>query len=83
MLAIIMFVPTSQSGRASGVVMLGFLGGLTISAPLAGAAVDAWDDYTPVWLTAAALTVAAAAMMFAGRSDSRSHGVTSGDPAPE
>jgi sugar phosphate permease len=72
MLAIIMFVPTRQSGRASGVVMLGFLGGLTISAPLAGAVVDTWGDYTPVWLTAAGLTLAAATMMFLGRSDGRS-----------
>jgi predicted MFS family arabinose efflux permease len=74
MLAIIMFVPTSQSGRASGIVMLGFLGGLTISAPLAGAAVDAWGDYQPVWLAAAALTLAAATMMLVGRAGRRGGG---------
>lgn len=78
MLAIIMFVPTSQSGRASGVVMLGFLGGLTISAPIAGAAVDAWGDYQPVWWAAAALALMAATMMLGDRRDARAeaHGTS-------
>lgn len=80
MLAIIMFVPINQSGRASGVVMLGFLGGLTLSAPIAGYAVDQWGDYRPVWFVAAALAAAAAVMMLAGRS-ARS-AAAPGAPAP-
>ncbi|MDJ0767503.1 MAG: MFS transporter [Ilumatobacter sp.] len=63
MLAVITFVAVSQAGRASGVVMLGFLGGLTISAPIAGVVVDQTGDYRPVWLIAAALAAAAAALM--------------------
>ena len=64
MLAVIMYVSSGDSGRNSGVVMLGFLGGLTISAPLAGLAVDRWDTYRPVWMVALLLCTAAAAMMF-------------------
>lgn len=67
MLTIIMFVPTGQSGRASGAVMLGFLGGLAISAPLAGVTVDRWGTYRPVWLAGAVLAAAAAALMFGDR----------------
>lgn len=66
MLAIIMFVSTAESGRASGVVMLGFLGGLSISAPVAGLVVDAAGTYRPVWLVAAALAAGAALLMLLG-----------------
>ncbi len=65
MLAIIMFVSTTDSGRASGIVMLGFLGGLTISAPIAGLTVDTFDTYRPVWIAAAALAASAALLMLA------------------
>ena len=67
MLAIITFVATSESGRASGVVMLGFLGGLTISAPLAGFVVDQWGTYRPVWLAAAVFAAAAATLVLSTR----------------
>lgn len=60
MLAIIMFVSSTDAGRASGVVMLGFLGGLTISAPIAGFAVDQLDSYRSVWIVATLLAVIAA-----------------------
>jgi predicted MFS family arabinose efflux permease len=84
MLAIIMFVSTSLSGRASGFVMFGFLGGLTISAPLAGLAVDAWDQYRPVWLIAAAVaTVAAATMLSARAADSGSRSRSAAVTAPQ
>ncbi len=64
MLAIIMFFSTSQSGRASGIVMLGFLGGMSISAPVAGFTVDRIGVYWPVWAGAAVLTTVAAVMMW-------------------
>jgi predicted MFS family arabinose efflux permease len=67
MLAIITFVATSDAGRASGIVMLGFLGGLSISAPIAGLAVDAGGDYRPVWLVASALAALAAALVLTTR----------------
>ncbi len=64
MLAIIMFFSTGQAGRASGVVMLGFLGGLSIAAPIAGFAVDQSGVYWPVWAVSALLTLAAACVMW-------------------
>ena len=64
MLAIIMFFSKAQAGRASGVVMLGFLGGMSISAPVAGFTVDRIGVYWPVWAVAAALAAIAAASMW-------------------
>ena len=64
MLAIIMFFSKQQAGHASGVVMVGFLGGMSISAPLAGFAVDRIGTYGPVWLVAAGLAAVASAMMW-------------------
>lgn len=60
MLAVITRSPAGGSGRASGVVMLGFLGGLTISGPIAGLAVDVGEDYNPVWIASAACCAVAA-----------------------
>ena len=71
MLAVIMYFSTRQAGRASGIVMLGFLGGLSISAPIAGYAVDRLGDYQPVWVAAGLLAAVAAVVMLverAGRS---------------
>lgn len=51
----------AATGRASGIVLLGFLTGLGIGPPLFGATVDATGSYTAMWLMsigAAALTVA-------------------------
>lgn len=62
MLAIIVGVPAHHAGRASGIVMFGFLAGLAIGPPLAGLAIDAADSYQPVWITALALTVASAVL---------------------
>lgn len=64
MLAIIMFFSKAQAGRASGVVMLGFLGGMSISAPVAGFTVDRIGVYWPVWAVAAGLAAYAAALMW-------------------
>ena len=67
MLAIIMFVSSGDSGRNSGIVMMGFLSGLTISAPLAGLAVDHWNTYRPVWATSMVLCAAAAVLILRTR----------------
>ena len=56
MLAIIMVVPRALAGRASGIVMFGFLGGLSISSPLTGWVVDEWGSYQPVWVACVVLT---------------------------
>lgn len=68
MLAVITRSPAGGSGRASGIVMLGFLGGLTISGPIAGFVVDAGGDYNPVWIGAAACCAVAAWVIARSRS---------------
>jgi predicted MFS family arabinose efflux permease len=50
MLAVIWSVPTGASGRATGIVLMGFLGGHTISAPAVGLAVDQLGSYRPTWI---------------------------------
>ncbi|MDE0235143.1 MAG: MFS transporter [bacterium] len=50
MLAIIQILPTSLAGRGSGVVLLGFLTGLGLGAPVVGLSVDLLGVYTPGWL---------------------------------
>lgn len=63
MLAIIMVVPRQQAGRASGIVILGFLSGLSIGSPTAGYIVDQTGSYQPVWIGCMVLAVAAAASL--------------------
>ena len=63
MLAVIVTVPRALAGRASGIVMLGFLGGLSVGSPIAGAVVDRWDTYQPVWLAALVLAAASAVLI--------------------
>lgn len=60
MLAIILGVPKAQAGRASGAVMVGFLGGLAVGAPIAGLSIDATNSYQPVWIATLVLAAAAA-----------------------
>jgi predicted MFS family arabinose efflux permease len=69
MLAIIMFFSTAQAGRASGIVMLGFLSGMSISAPIAGLVVDRTGVYWPVWTVAAVLAAIAACLMWFDSTD--------------
>jgi nitrate/nitrite transporter NarK len=72
MLATMAVVPLHQSGRASGRVMVGFLGGLGLTPPLFGAAVDRVGSYTPCWIALAVVAaVAAAAMVLWSRLDRR------------
>ncbi len=65
MLAVIKGVSVSQAGRASGVVIFGFLGGNSIGSPAAGYVIDSFESYQPVWWAAAVLS-AAGAMVLAG-----------------
>ena len=60
MLAIIIGVPKAQAGRASGAVMVGFLGGLAVGAPLAGLSIDATGSYQSVWVATLVLAAFAA-----------------------
>lgn len=67
MLAVIRTVPRAHAGGATGIVLLGFLGGLTISAPLVGYSIDVLDSYRPAWLALAALALAAAVVVIGRR----------------
>jgi predicted MFS family arabinose efflux permease len=51
MLSVIDRAGEERSGRASGVVMLGFLAGLGVAPTLFGWMVDRTDSYTPMWLS--------------------------------
>lgn len=65
MLAVITRTPRSQAGRASGVVMVGFLGGLSVGTPLAGWSVDVTGSYRPMWIGATVLTLVATLVVVA------------------
>jgi predicted MFS family arabinose efflux permease len=60
MLAVLRSVPTQASGRATGVVLMGFLGGLTVAAPLVGYVIDLSGSYRPTWAALGALALAGA-----------------------
>ncbi len=64
MLAVIIMVPKAAAGRASGRVMVGFLGGLAIGSPVAGWVVDRWGTYQPVWWAALVLSLISAALVW-------------------
>jgi predicted MFS family arabinose efflux permease len=52
-----------NAGRATGRLMLGFLLGTTIGAPMVGWSIDAFDSYTPAWLVSAAMALAGAVVV--------------------
>jgi len=87
MLATMAVVPLHQSGRASGRVMVGFLGGLGLTPPLFGAAVDRVGSYTPCWIALAGVSAAAAVAMVvwsrSSRRTSASRSRVSPAPAPQ
>lgn len=49
----------ADAGRFSGIVMLGFLFGMTVGLPVTGAIVDRTDSYQPIWVGAACLATLA------------------------
>lgn len=67
-LAVIMKVAPRDAGRASGVIMLGFLMGLTIAGPATGAIVDGTGRYDVAWWLSVALAVLAAIVLVRHRS---------------
>jgi predicted MFS family arabinose efflux permease len=58
MLAVIQTVSARLAGRASGVVLLGFLSGLGLGAPIFGWSVDRLESYVPGWLGVTGLFIA-------------------------
>jgi MFS family permease len=69
MLAVMDFTPSSLVGRGTGLVLLGFLFGLAMGAPILGYSVDLTGSYVPGWTGAAALLAGCAAV--AGRIPAR------------
>ena len=65
-LAIIRGAGPAMAGRATGVMLFGFLAGLSIGAPMTGAIVDATGDYWPAWLAISAAALAAAVIVALG-----------------
>jgi predicted MFS family arabinose efflux permease len=63
MLAVIETVTPAQAGRASGVVLLGFLSGLGIGAPIFGYSIDRLGTYVPGWTAVAAAFLLGLAVM--------------------
>ena len=60
MLAVMDFTPSTLVGRGTGLVLLGFLFGLAVGAPILGYSVDLTGSYVPGWIGAAALLGACA-----------------------
>ena len=69
MLAVMDFTPSTSVGRGTGLVLLGFLFGLAVGAPILGYSVDLTGSYVPGWIGAAALLAACA--VIAGRIPAR------------
>lgn len=67
MLGLIVIAGRDAAGRASGIVLFGFLTGLGIGPPLFGWIVDSTGSYTTVWWLAAAASLVGAALMMVWR----------------
>ena len=69
MLAVMVEAGVAATGRASGIVLFGFLTGLGIGPPVFGAIVDRTGSYDYMWLLSAIAAIAAGAVVIAwGRS---------------
>jgi len=66
-LAIIRSVPLADAGRSSGIMLLGFLLGVSVGTPLSGLAIDASDSYTQVWLASGVLSLVGVAVAYERR----------------
>ena len=64
MVAVMVEAGVAATGRASGVVLFGFLTGLGIGPPIFGAIIDATGSYDLMWLLSA-LAAAGAAIVIA------------------
>lgn len=66
MLSVIGSVPIELQGKATGIVMFGFLGGLSIAGPLTGWSVDSTGSYTSAWIATIVASLLGAAVMATG-----------------
>jgi cyanate permease len=67
MLGLIVIAGREAAGRASGIVLFGFLAGLGMGPPLFGWIVDSTGSYSIVWWLAAFASVGGAALVFLWR----------------
>lgn len=65
MLAVMDLSPPGMVGKGTGIVLLGFLGGIAAGAPLLGLSVDSLESYVPGWFTVGVLLATCA--IVAGR----------------
>ena len=65
MLAVMIEAGVAATGRASGVVLFGFLTGLGVGPPIFGAIVDSTGSYNLMWLLSATAAVAAGGVIVA------------------
>jgi cyanate permease len=73
MLAVMVEAGVAATGRASGVVLFGFLTGLGLGPPVFGAIVDATGSYDLMWMLSASTAIAAGMVIVAwGKSVHRS-----------
>lgn len=63
-LAVVISMPKEDAGRASGPVIFGFLGGITLVSPIAGWVVDTWGTYGPVWWGGVGLALVSATLVY-------------------
>jgi len=69
MLAVMIEAGTAATGRASGIVLFGFLSGLGIAPPIFGAIIDRTGSYDAMWFLSAATSLGAGLVIVAwGRS---------------
>lgn len=77
MLGVIRSVPSDDAGRSTGIVMLGFLGGLAFGAPITGWLTDRSDgDYQAAWWLWLAVAVVGTLTMAARRSEAEAPSYT-------
>lgn len=76
MLGVIRSVPSADAGRSTGIVMLGFLGGLSFGAPITGWLTDqSGGDYQTAWWVWLVITAVGTMTMAVRRTSLRSHPV--------
>ncbi len=63
MLSVIGSAPAALQGKATGIVMFGFLGGLSIAGPLTGWSIDSSGSYTTAWVATIVVSLLGAAVM--------------------
>lgn len=71
MLAVMVEAGAAATGRASGIVLFGFLAGLGLGPPIFGALIDATDSYDSMWLLSALTALGAAGVIWAWRQSVR------------